>query len=92
MPGKTALIIGATGTVGQPLLRELLTSSSFDRVCEVGRRVTPLANLVRKEKLEQRMIDFEKIEQTKLDDGWDVVFITYVLINCSARGGERDLM
>ena len=78
MPGKTALILGATGTVGQPLLRELLKSQSFDRVCEVGRRVTSTEGLVGKEKLEQRTIDFEKIEQTMLDDGWDVVYITYV--------------
>ena len=77
MPGKTALILGATGAVGQPLLRELLKSQSFNKVCEVGRRVTPLEGLIGKEKLEQRTIDFEKIEQTKLDDGWDVVYITY---------------
>ncbi|KAF8639098.1 hypothetical protein AX17_001741 [Amanita inopinata Kibby_2008] len=74
----TALIFGATGQVGQQVLRELLSSSHFTRVGEYGRRVTSAEAITTgKEKLEQKAIDFEKVDQAGLKDGkWDVVFIT----------------
>jgi oxidoreductase len=32
-----------------------------------------------REKLEQKVIDFERLDEAELQDGkWDVVFITYV--------------
>lgn len=80
MSGKSALIIGATGAVGKNLLRELVASSEFTRVGEYGRRVTPKDKLGEgSSKLEQKAIDFEKLEEAGLKDGkWDVVFVTYV--------------
>ena len=80
MSGKSALIIGATGAVGKNLLRELVASSEFTRVGEYGRRVTPKDNLGEgSSKLEQKAIDFEKLDEAGLKDGkWDVVFVTYV--------------
>ena len=80
MSGKSALIIGATGAVGKNLLRELVASSEFTRVGEYGRRVTPNDKLGEgSSKLEQKAIDFEKLEEAGLKDGkWDVVFVTYV--------------
>ncbi|TCD71057.1 Protein fmp52, mitochondrial [Steccherinum ochraceum] len=76
--GKSALIIGATGQVGRHLLQELLQDSSVTRVGEYGRRVTPVENIkAGKEKLEQKSINFEKIDEEGLKDGkWDVVYIT----------------
>ncbi|EPQ56161.1 hypothetical protein GLOTRDRAFT_137974 [Gloeophyllum trabeum ATCC 11539] len=76
--GRSALILGATGATGKHLLRELLSSSYYSRVGEYGRRVTPLDGLTSgKEKLEQKQIDFEKLEEAGLDAGkWDVVYIT----------------
>jgi len=76
--GKSALIIGATGATGKHLLTELLGSSIFTRVGEYGRRCTPLESISGgKEKLEQKTIDFEKLEEAGLKEGkWDVVFIT----------------
>ena len=76
--GKSALIIGATGQVGGYLLKELLSSSSYTRVGEYGRRVTDPASLTDgKDKLEQKTINFDKIEEAGLKNGnWDVVFIT----------------
>ena len=73
------MIIGATGATGKHLLQELLQSSTFTRVGEYGRRVTPEESItVGKEKLEQKTIDFEKLEEAGLKDGkWDVVYITY---------------
>jgi len=78
MAGQSALIIGATGATGKNVLKELLSSPHFTRVGEYGRRVTPLEQITSgKEKLEQKTIDFEKLEDAGLKDGrWDVVFIT----------------
>ena len=74
------MIIGATGAVGKNLLRELVASSEFTRVGEYGRRVTPKDKLGEgSSKVEQKAIDFEKLEEAGLKDGkWDVVFVTYV--------------
>lgn len=79
-PAQSALIIGATGATGKHVLAEILASPSFSRVGEYGRRVTPLEKITAgKEKLEQKTVDFEKIEEAGLASGnWDVVFITYV--------------
>lgn len=38
MPGKTAIVIGATGMVGSQVLRELLASPDYERVLAVVRR------------------------------------------------------
>ncbi|KAF8710138.1 hypothetical protein AX14_013423 [Amanita brunnescens Koide BX004] len=74
----SALLFGATGQVGQNVLKELLASSYFTRVGEYGRRLTNLDTItVGKEKLEQKAVDFEKIDRAGLKDGkWDVIFIT----------------
>ncbi|KAA1469778.1 hypothetical protein DENSPDRAFT_835439 [Dentipellis sp. KUC8613] len=79
---QSALLIGATGAVGKHLLQELLTSPQYNRVGEFGRRVTApekLAGLdeAQKAKLQQKAVDFEKIDQEGLKEGnWDIVFIT----------------
>ncbi|KAF9006197.1 hypothetical protein BDQ17DRAFT_1352938 [Cyathus striatus] len=75
---QTALILGATGQTGRVLLRDLLASKHFTKVAEYGRRVTPLDDItVGKEKLEQKVIDFEKLDEAGLNsEKWDVVYIT----------------
>jgi N-acetyl-gamma-glutamylphosphate reductase len=79
---KTALILGSTGQTGRHLLRELIACPTFTRVCEAGRRVTSaedLSALQGREKLEQVVVDFERLDEAGLKDGqWDVVFIAYV--------------
>lgn len=78
MSGLSALIIGATGGTGQHVLKEILASKDFTRVGEYGRRVTQDVG-EGKGKLEQKIIDFEKLGESGLKEGrWDVVFITYV--------------
>ncbi|KAF8493035.1 hypothetical protein F5888DRAFT_1726475 [Russula emetica] len=75
---KTALIFGATGQTGRHLLRELIASPTFTRVCEAGRRVTPTEELPTEAsgKIEQKVIDFERLDEAGLKEGqWDVVFI-----------------
>jgi len=78
LTGKSAVIIGATGQVGRQVLKNLLASSEFTRVGEYGRRVTPADQITTgKDKLEQKVIDFEKITESGLKEGkWDVVYIT----------------
>lgn len=75
---KTALIIGATGQTGRHLLQTLLASNQFTHVAEYGRRVTSADQITTgKDKLEQKVIDFEKIQDSGLSQGkWDVVYIT----------------
>lgn len=77
MSGQTALLLGATGQVGQHVLKELLTSPDFVKVGEYGRRLTDTGSIAAgKNKLEQKSIDFEKLEESGLKNGkWDVVFI-----------------
>jgi oxidoreductase len=53
-------------------------------VGEYGRRLTPAEHIINgKDKLEQKSIDFEKLQESGLKEGnWDVVFITYVRLCC----------
>jgi oxidoreductase len=81
---KSALIFGATGQTGLHLLRELIESTTFTRVCEAGRRVTPKEDLPPQAsgKLEQKVIDFEQLDEAGLKEGnWDVVFVAYVFLS-----------
>lgn len=75
--GFTALILGATGATGKHLLREILSSDRFTRVGEFGRSLTAEEKLpVDHSKLDQKVIDFEKLDSAGLSVGnWDVVFI-----------------
>lgn len=86
MASKSALILGATGATGKSLLKDLIASTEFSCVGELGRRVTDLSQLDASEeakyKVVQQVIDFEKIGTAgdsgtaTLREGWDVVFIT----------------
>lgn len=67
MAGKTALLIGATGLVGEETLTQLLKSAYYDKVIALTRR--PLD--VKHTKLENPVVDFDKTEQysgIKADD------------------------
>jgi len=79
--GQSALLIGATGQAGQHVLKELLSSPHFTRVGEYGRKVTSAESIKSgADKLEQKVIDFEKLDESGLKNGqWDVVFITLVV-------------
>jgi oxidoreductase len=87
---KSALILGATGQTGRYLLRELIASPTFTRVCEAGRRVTSTADLPAQAsgKLEQKVIDFERLDESGLKEGkWDVVFVACVARSSVTRRG-----
>lgn len=59
-------------------MQEVLASPAFTRVGEYGRRVTCLDKITTgRDKLEQKVIDYEQIEKMELREGrWDVIFIT----------------
>ncbi len=65
---KTALIIGATGLVGEQCLNELLASSAYEKVIALTRKKLALQN----SKLQNIVTDFENLElikdQLKADD------------------------
>ncbi|KAE9386986.1 hypothetical protein BT96DRAFT_1026011 [Gymnopus androsaceus JB14] len=90
MSGSTALIIGASGQTGRRLLKELLASPSFSQISEYGRKVTDLDSIsTGKDKLQQKVIDFEKLNESGLKDGkWDVVFITLGTTRKNAGSAE----
>lgn len=67
---KTALIAGASGLIGSQLLPLLLASDRYDRVIAVGRRPVPLVH----PKLEQRLLDFDQLEDHRLQLIADDVF------------------
>lgn len=90
--GAKALLLGATGAVGRHVLRELLSSKHYTQVFEVGRRVTELESLhgyPTEQKLVQKVIDFEKLDEAGLGDmEADVVIITVspsLRLSCTLR-------
>lgn len=87
---QTALIIGATGQTGRHLLQSLLASPHFTHVGEYGRRVTPADEITTgKDKLEQKTIDFDKLQDSGLNQKkWDVVFITLGTTKALAGSAE----
>jgi len=61
-------------------------------VGEYGRKVTPLEQIASgKKKLEQKVVDFENLEDAGLNTGnWDVVFITYYFANLNTAPHVSD--
>jgi len=68
---KTALLIGATGLVGNYLLRQLLSDDRFDRIKVFTRRPTGFQNPAR---LEEHLVDFDQSEQWQHLLTGDVLF------------------
>lgn len=68
---KTALIIGATGLVGNELLKHLLNHGQFGKVITISRKPLDLID----EKLEQHVVNFEELyKYEKLFNGVETVF------------------
>jgi uncharacterized protein YbjT (DUF2867 family) len=67
MTNKTALVIGATGLVGEETLKQLLHSDNYNKVIALTRKPLTFKNA----KLENRVVDFDKPEEynnIKADD------------------------
>lgn len=71
MQGKTALVIGATGLIGQQVVEELLKDESFTKVKILVRKPVPPPN----QKTEVQVVNFEdeKEVSAKMGDG-NVIF------------------
>ncbi|MCM3124678.1 NAD-dependent epimerase/dehydratase family protein [Mesobacillus sp. AQ2] len=61
MAGKTALIAGATGLIGKELLQFLLNGNEYDKVIAIVRRPVGIDH----PKLDERIVDFNQLEQRK---------------------------
>ncbi|KAG1435098.1 hypothetical protein G6F56_014085 [Rhizopus delemar] len=59
---STALIFGATGAVGKQLLIDLLKNGKYEKVVSVGRREVELDSSISQERLVQKKIDFENLD------------------------------
>lgn len=59
--GITALVLGGSGEIGKQLVRELVSNASFSHIILVTRRHIEIDN----EKIEQRIVDFEKLDDHK---------------------------
>lgn len=68
--GKTAILIGATGLVGNHLLRAILADTSIDKLIVLGRRSVNIKN----EKLKEYIIDFDNMDSYKDLVKGDVLF------------------
>ena len=71
-----AFILGATGQVGKELLHRLLSNDSFSKVTVIGRRkLTEEFPSELTKKLEQRIVDFERLDEfASAFEGFDVGF------------------
>ena len=58
---KTAIIIGATGLVGNQLIEKLLNDNRYNRIKIFVRKPSSITH----PKLEEHAVDFEKLEQWK---------------------------
>jgi uncharacterized protein YbjT (DUF2867 family) len=58
---KTAIVIGATGLVGNKIVSKLLNDSRYEKIKVFGRRALKISN----SKLEEYIIDFDHLEDWK---------------------------
>lgn len=70
MAGKTALIAGSTGLIGNELLQFLLNAKEYDKVTAIVRR--PLE--IKHPKLDEKIVDFDHLEEYKESFAVDDVF------------------
>ncbi|CAJ0575247.1 unnamed protein product, partial [Mesorhabditis spiculigera] len=71
--GKAAFVLGATGAVGRKFVEVLAADPRYSRVVLLGRRIVDQPDAPAK--IEQRVIDFEKLEDHRSDfEGFDVGF------------------
>lgn len=70
MKDQTALVIGATGLIGSNLVEQLTENENFTTIKVFTRRST----LIKHPKIEEHLVDFDKIDDWKDDLTGDVLF------------------
>lgn len=89
VPAMAAFVIGGTGMVGKRLVAELAQSEHFTRIVTLGRRVVAYDG-PGKEKLDQHIVDFDKIDEHKaLLENLDVGFNTMGTTAADAGSSEQ---
>ena len=75
MAGKTAILLGGTGETGKEVLRCLVETSVYGKIISVARRMVRLPKDNEWDRVEQRVVDFEKIQDfSNSFSGADVAF------------------
>lgn len=74
MPKQTAIVIGATGLVGQQLIKRLAVDEAFSEIKTFTRR--PLPNTLNHDKIQQNIVDFDDI------DAWADLITGDILFCC----------
>jgi uncharacterized protein YbjT (DUF2867 family) len=82
--GKTAMIAGATGLVGEQVLKLLLRDPAYERVIALSRRRLYMSD----SKLEQILVDFDELQTVSTSLHVDDVFCT--LGTTIKKAGSRD--
>jgi len=82
---KTALLAGATGLVGNQLLRELITDTQFEKIIVLSRREVQISD----PKMEVILIDFDRLEEVSLSEKIDVCFCA--LGTTQKKSGKKGL-
>ena len=73
MTPKTAIVVGATGLVGQSLVQQLLAHPEFTCIKTFSRRSL---NIEPQSKLQQHVVDFDDLDAWRKDITGDVLFCT----------------
>jgi len=91
-PKFSAFVLGGTGAVGKGIVKALASSTGYDRVTLIGRRIVelpPSNDVADYSKFDQKVMDFENIsEQSGLFSGYDVGF--YAIGVSSAKVSEAE--
>ncbi|ORX93449.1 hypothetical protein K493DRAFT_316021 [Basidiobolus meristosporus CBS 931.73] len=86
--GLNALVLGGSGAVGKSVIRDLLTSGAFKAVTSLGRREVPYDG-PNKDTLVQKLVNFEKIEESRDEmKNQDVVFCSFGTTKAAAGSAE----
>ena len=64
MKGRTAIVAGGTGLVGRELIKQLLNDPDYDRIIALVRKKLDIEQLGGHGKLEQRVINFNKLGES----------------------------
>lgn len=84
------LVAGATGLVGRACVRRLLDDPAFGRVVVLTRRPLPIDMRTEGDRLEERRIDFERLESDEYDDLFEVDQILCCLGTTIKKAGSRE--
>lgn len=83
-----AIVLGATGAVGQALVRELVTNSKYDEIRAITRRDFLFEN--KSPKFSQKTISFDNLDMHRADlQGYDAVFVVMGTTKANAGGAAQ---